>query len=438
MDAAVLSVEQGENGPLGDEDLERAARRITRTLFLAQSAGSAGVIAAATINPIVAAELGGSSNWAGVPSAMFLLGGAAGAYLCGALMDVLGRRLGLAVCLVLGVAGAALAGWSVVAGALAPYLVGMAMIGAGSSSLQLARFTAAEVHPPQQRGRAISSVVMGGAVGSILGPLLVGPMGRLAEQAGFDELVGPFPATFGLFIVCWVLVLVGLRPDPRSLALEIARRYPDAAPQVAAARRLGEILRQPRVLLAIGTMVLSQVVMVMLMVITALHMRGHQHALSSVALVISSHTFGMFAFSIISGRLADSWGRLPVILTGAGVLGMAAFLVTLSPEVLPLAVGLFFLGLGWNFCYVGGSSFLADQLAPAERSRTQGFNDLLIGTVSAIGSLASGLVFSQLGYNTVAYVSMALAFGLAGLVLWGWVVRSRRVGPASPHSEAAD
>ena len=84
------------------------------------------------------------------------------------------------------------------------------------------------------------------------------------------------------------------------------------------------------------------------------------------------------------------------------MLGLAAFLVTLSPEVLPLAVGLFFLGLGWNFCYVGGSSFLADQLGPAERGRTQGLNDLLIGMTSASGSLGSGLVFSRLGYNMVA------------------------------------
>jgi MFS family permease len=132
----------------------------------------------------------------------------------------------------------------------------------------------------------------------------------------------------------------------------------------------------------------------------------------------------MFAFSIVSGRLADRWGRLPVILSGAALLGVGAFLVTLSPQVLPLAVGLFFLGLGWNFCYVGGSSLLSDQLAPAERSRTQGFNDLLIGLVSASGSLFSGLVFARLGYNMVAYAGLALS-AVLGVVVWlGW--RGRR------------
>ena len=67
------------------------------------------------------------------------------------------------------------------------------------------------------------------------------------------------------------------------------------------------------------------------------------------------------------------------------------------------------LGLGWNFCYVGGSTLLADQLSPLERARTQGFNDLLVGLASAIGSLSSGYIFSALGYNTMALIASAVA-----------------------------
>src|SRR2546425_4183169 len=49
---------------------------------------------------------------------------------------------------------------------------------------------------------------------------------------------------------------------------------------------------------------------------TPLHMRGHQHAIGIISFVISAHVVGMYAFSIISGRLADRWGRLQVIITG--------------------------------------------------------------------------------------------------------------------------
>jgi MFS family permease len=127
----------------------------------------------------------------------------------------------------------------------------------------------------------------------------------------------------------------------------------------------------------------------------------------------------MYAFSIISGRLADRWGRGMVILLGSFTLVIACLAATISPDVLPLGVALFLLGLGWNFCYVGGSTLLADQLSPLERARTQGFNDLLVGLASALGSLQSGFIFASLGYNMMAYISAAFALiPLAVTAVW--------------------
>jgi MFS family permease len=166
-------------------------------------------------------------------------------------------------------------------------------------------------------------------------------------------------------------------------------------------------------------MLLGQMVMVLVMVITSLHMRSHQHELGDISLVISAHTFGMFAFSILSGRLADRWGRGPVIIFGSAMLVLACLAATFSPDVLPLGVALFLLGLGWNFCYVGGSTLLADQLSPGERAHTQGFNDLLVGLASAAGSLGSGIIFAAVGYNVMAYVSSVIALiPLAASSLW--------------------
>jgi MFS family permease len=167
--------------------------------------------------------------------------------------------------------------------------------------------------------------------------------------------------------------------------------------------------------------------MVMLMVITSLHMKDHNHTVPDISLVISSHVFGMYAFSILSGRLADRWGRGPVILVGAATLILACLTAPLSPDILPLGVALFLLGLGWNFCYVGGSSLLADQLSPDERARTQGFNDLLIGLVSAVGSLGSGIVFAAVGYGVMGLVGAGAAVIPLALVLWWQVSRPAMV-----------
>jgi MFS family permease len=396
------------------DNLTRSARRISLTLFSAQSLASAGFIAAATLNSILGAKLGGQSSWAGVPSAIQLFAGAGAAFLWGYIMDAWGRRLGLVAGLILGAIGAGLTFQAVALSSLPVFLLGMGLMGMANAAVTLGRFAAAEVHPPSARGRAISNVVLGGAVGAIFGPLLVGPVGRLALSMGFDELSGAYAASGLLFVLACLAVFAWLRPDPRELGREVARLYPESNSHNGEARPIGQILRLPATIVAILAMTLGQMVMVMVMVITALHMREHEHGLGLVSLVISAHTFGMFGFSVISGRLADRLGRGPVIITGAATLLLACLAAPLSPQVLPLAVSLFLLGLGWNFCFVGGSTLLADQLSPAERARIQGFNDLLVGLASAIASLSSGVIFAALGFTFMALA--AATFSLVPLL----------------------
>ena len=403
-------------------ELSRTARKITFILFLAQSLASAGFIASATLNSILGAKLGGNL-WAGVPSAVFLLGGALAASLWGVLMDMIGRRNGIALGLLLGLAGAGLVIMAANQSLLLLMLAGMVLMGFGNAAMMLGRFAAAEVNPPVKRGAAISNVVLGGTVGAIFGPLLVGPMGQFALRLGMDELSGAYMASLILFGIASVIIFFGLRPDPRDLGKQVAALYPDSAAN-GEARPIGLILRQPAAMTAVSAMVLGQVVMVGIMVITSLHMKGHNHGLGSISTVISAHTLGMYAFSIVSGRLADRWGRGPVILTGAVTLLLACLTAPLSPDVLPLAVSLFLLGLGWNFCFVGGSTLLSDQLSPAERARTQGANDLLVGLASATGSLGSGLVFAATSYTVIAIIAGTLSLIPLVLILT-WMRRNQ-------------
>lgn len=113
--------------------------------------------------------------------------------------------------------------------------------------------------------------------------------------------------------------------------------------------------------MAIVTVVFAQLVMIMVMVMTSVHMKGHLHPLTAVSLVISVHTLGMYAFSIISGKLTDWWGRGPVIILGSSVLILSCLLAVPSTGLLWLSISLFLLGLGWNFAYVAGSTLLAGQ-----------------------------------------------------------------------------
>ncbi|HNB53447.1 MAG TPA: MFS transporter, partial [Anaerolineales bacterium] len=345
------------------------------------------------------------------------------------LMDRWGRRKGLGVGYSAGILGGLISIWGIVAQSFALFLTGLVFAGIARAAMQMSRFTAAEVHPPENRGRAISYVVLGGTVGSVLGPFFVGPSGKLAVQAGLDELVGPFGIPVVVFVLCSLVILTLLRPEPREVAQEIARLYPEKN-HAGEVRTLKQILLTPTVAVAITVTVFGQVVMVMLMGITSLFMTDHAHGLDAISFVFSAHTLGMFAFSILSGRLVDRWGRGPVILSGAAMLVASCAIAPLSPDVFPLSFALFLLGLGWNFTYVGGSAMLADELTPVERAKTQGVNDLLIGLVTAAGSLLSGVIFASAGYTVTGIVGAVLSLIPLGVTGW-WMIGRAEIVPAS-------
>jgi len=407
-------------------DLSKRALKITIVLFVMQSLASAGNIASATVNPIVGAQLGGSDYWTGVPTAVYLLGAAFSAFVWGRIMDVIGRRNGILLGLGLGILGNGLILYAIESVSIIILLIGMALIGTTNAAVVLGRFMAGEVNSPKWRGSAISLVVWGGTFGAVFGPLMVGPMGSYMKSIGFNELAGPFLAALALMVVVAVIIFIGLRPDPRDLGKQIAENFPSEAP-VGQSRSMSEIIREPAAMIAVTAMVLGQVVMVAIMVITARHMDHNQHGLRDVSLVIQAHTIGMYAFSVISGFLSDRWGRGPVIFTGSIILLLACLMAPLSPDVLPLRVALFLLGLGWNLCFVGGSALLSDQLSPLERSRTQGTNDLMVGLASATGSFGSGIVFAATSYTVITIVAGVLA--LVPLVM-SLVWMRRQLAPA--------
>lgn len=393
------------------ERLARQGRRITGTLFATQSLGSAGVISLATVASIVGAEVSGRDALAGAPGAVFLLGTALLALPWSLATDALGRRGGLALGGLVGALGAAGAVLALTLGSFPLLLLALLVAGSGQAAFRLGRFAAAEATPLRKRGRAVATVVLGGTVGSVLGPLLVAPAGAAAAALGGPPLAGAYGAAATLFALAALTLTLGLRPDPRRVARLLAQLDP-AAEGVAVRRPLRELARSGRVRRAVGAMVLAQAVMVLVMGITSLHMHHLGQPLRAISLVFGAHTLGMFAFSLLSGWLADRWGRLPVIRSGALLLLLACALAPLRDAFGPLLAALFVLGLGWNLCYVGGSALLADELRASERGRAQGVNDLFIGLVAASASLAGGVLYAGFGFFTLSMLGVAASAAL--------------------------
>ncbi len=385
-------------------------RRLTWLLFFGQSLNSAAYIAGTTIGAIIGAALSGQPALAGVPSAAFGLGTALAAYPAARLMERIGRRRGLMVGYAAGVAGALLAGIAVLTSNFGLFLLGFGGIGVARGFIDLGRYAAAEMNPAAERARAISLVVLGGTLGALLGPALVAPMGDWAQALGGAALSGPWFAAAGLYLVGLVLIGLFLRPDPSDLArqfAEAATATVNLAAQVVRPARV--ILAQPATQLAILAMVTAQLVMSTVMSITSLHMTHHGHGLAEVSIVTMAHTLGMFGLSMVSGRLADNFGRVQTIVVGAVILVLGCAVAPLSLDTSVIAVSMFLLGLGWNFCYVAGTALLTDNLLIGERGRVQGGSDLAMGLLGSVGSLQGGLLFAWTGFTSLSAFGLAIA-----------------------------
>ena len=54
-------------------------------------------------------------------------------------------------------------------------------------------------------------------------------------------------------------------------------------------------------------------------------------------------------------------------------------------------IALVFLGFGWNFLFISGTSLLVLTYKEDEKFKAQGFNDLIVYSIQAVASLSAGI-----------------------------------------------
>ena len=398
--------------------LEQTSQKITIALLASQSFFSAALIISFTVSSIIMVELaGGNNQWAGVPGTITLMGAALVAYPMGRLMDRFGRRPGLTLGFLIGVTGVILAGVAVIIQSLALFIVGIFCLGLNRGANDLGRYAAAEASPAHKQARAISLVVLGGTVGSVGGPIIFQWVSALAERIQIPVLSAPWFAAAFFLLASLLIINIFLRPDPQALAKQWAADGPKLTLEEAAIRTNREIFALPKAKIAAGAMIFGQLAMVTVMTITPVHMHGHDHPLASISWVIMAHTLGMFGLSFVTGWLVDKLGQIRMILIGGIVLALSCVMAPLWNNVSWLALSLFLLGLGWNFCFVSGSALLTSVIRATEKGRVQGFTDALVYTASGLGSIGSGLIFAALGFLIMSWLSILVALAPVMLVV---------------------
>ncbi|MBT2377235.1 MFS transporter [Streptomyces sp. ISL-111] len=404
--------------PVTAAGLPALQRRTSAVLVVSQILGGLGVAIGIALAPMLATEVTGSEALSGLAPTASVAGTALLSLPLAALMTSRGRRPGLVLAYLIGALGGALVVLGTMARSFPLLLLGMAAFGAGSSANLQARFAAADLVGPEKRGRAISTVVWATTIGSVAGPNIAAPAGRLFRGSPVPETAGPYLWSAVAFLAAGVTVAVLLRPDPLLTARALAPRTPQGEGKRSLRAGVAAVRESPMAKLALGTVTVSHTAMVSIMVMTPVHLGGHGAGLQLIGLVISGHIAGMYAFSPVMGWLADRFGRLSVIGLAVGLLSCAALLAgTAGPRHGQTALGLFVLGLGWSAGMIAGSALLTDSVPQDARAAVQGLSDLTMNAAAGIGGATAGVIVAQWGYGPLNATGAALLLPVAALAL---------------------
>src|SRR5215470_695041 len=173
-------------------------------------------VAVATITLVLVT---GIESILGLGPAIFLTAGALAALPAGRLMDRIGRVPVIAGGFVTGAVGCALTALGCLADSAPLVILGFIGVGAMNGGVLLARTAAADMYPPERKARAISYVLFGALFGAALGPLVFRPL-FAGKDFELDTLVIPWFVASAMALIGVILAL-NIRPDPRSIALEL-------------------------------------------------------------------------------------------------------------------------------------------------------------------------------------------------------------------------
>jgi MFS family permease len=354
-----------------------------------------------TFLPLVSEDLLGNPRWSGVPSALGTVGTAFGAAWLSRLILRLGRRGGLVFGYLFASATAVVAAFAAAYSSFPILALGLFCIGAGYASARLSRYAAASLFEPERRSAAIGWNVWAATVGSVVGPLLLAPVRRSADTFDFPGVMGPFFMTALAFGAAGI-ALAALFPrgasegEGRSAATGGEDEGGSSSPE--------------RARLALVALVTGQVVMVLIMTMTPIHIRNGGHGLHAVGVVMASHTFGMYAFSPVAGWFSDRFGRSPSIAAAVVFLCASGILAALAPPgSWSHSFALLLLGLGWSFGFVAASALLTESTKGEDRVRRQGTSDAYVWGSAAIAGIASGLLLAEVGYAALSGTGAVLA-----------------------------
>ncbi len=325
------------------------------------------------------------------------------------LMSKIGRRGGFTIGQILGILGALLGAFTLLyAKSFGLLCLSSYLIGSHQSFWQQSRFAVADATTTEERPRAISYVLTGGVLAALVGPELA----KLTVDL-FSPIL--YAGSYLGFCVLNFLSIIALQ------FLKLPK--PSHTSNFSGGRPMAEIVRQPTFVIALMAGMISYGLMVLVMTATPLSMQICGYSFSDTAFIIQWHVLAMYAPGFITGKLIKKFGVTMVIMAGAllTLLSMASSISGLN--ILNFWFSLVFIGVGWNFMFIGGTTLLTETYKPEERAKVQGLNDTLVFGMAAVASFSSGALLSWFGWNAVNF---AVAAPATILLISAFLLRKKR------------
>jgi MFS family permease len=385
------------------------ARRNVAVLVGAQAILGAQMPMIFVVGGLAGQSLASNPCFATLPISLIVMGSMLSATPMAYIMQRFGRRTGFFLGALFGALGGAVGAWGLYTASFPVFLLGSLLTGTYMSAQGFYRFAAADTASEAFRPKAISYVMAGGLLSAIVGPQLV----KLTSMSMVIPFLGTYLAVIGVNLAGVLLFLLLDIPRPPVPAHDAPR-----------GRSRMELLRSPRIAVAIICATVAYALMNLVMTSTPLAVVGCGFTPSHAADIVSAHVLAMYIPSFFTGHLIARFGVERIVATGLVILAGAGGVALAGVGLENFFVALALLGLGWNFGFIGATTMLAGEHEPHERGRVQGMNDLIVFGGVTFASLSSGGLMNcsgstaEAGWTAVNLAMIPFLTLAGGALIW--------------------
>ena len=360
------------------------AKRNVAVLICAQAILGSQMPMIFTVGGLAGQSLASNACFATLPISMIVLGSMLTASPLSNLMQKFGRKFGFFIGAIGGLTGGIIGAVGLATGSFAIFLMGSFLTGIYMSAQGFYRFAATDTATKSFRPKAISYVMAGGLASAIIGPQIV----KVTAEAMVIPFLGTYIAVVILnFLGSFLFLLLKIPKLAKKNIYDPNKRSNK------------QLVSTPRIAVAMICAMVSYAMMNLVMTSTPLAVVGCGYSPSDAANVVSAHVIAMFLPSFFTGHLITRYGEELIVGIGLFFLALAGIVALSGVNLENFFLALVFIGLGWNFGFIGATTMLTNSHSEAERGRIQGMNDLFVFGGVTVASFSSGGLMNCTGGN---------------------------------------